>query len=1088
MKKYSKNINPSIIMKNNKKIDYSIDIYCPIDIYGVIVDPFDPPYEGENSTIFIFMPTYNKAAHAAIIIRYMLNQTYTNWILMVMDNGSNKYYYSLLEDCVNKINDKRIILKRSNKHMKFSAIHNLGITEFLKSKCNYFTWIKNKNIIYNNFLETLVKSCKGFCYTSFDISDISDHTKKIKSIQKEYIDKNDLMNNFSGMASFAWSRKTILTVGYYNENLNNGKGFEDYEYILRTFMSGCNIKFVDITTIKYISRTNAMNRMDPTIIKEMTTIINKNFENCTLLKTFLYYSQTPYTEPIQRQHHIMKFYDNSYRKYFICSENLYAYDDLYKLDVVPYNDNTIRNVITSFNNVVIYFTDPKFLPEINKLKAKINGTCIVLYDLVNAPVDEYAAIKQELPSVIHSVDKIMYSHPKMTDFLNLNDPNAICAKKYQYISNGCDYTHFSKAKNKIYPRPTDIPTTNKPILGYYGAFSDCLDIDAIKYYANSGIYHLLMIGGQKNITNRNLRFEHTNITWLDYKSYNDIPIYLSWFDICFIPFKKCELTQYMNPFKYWEYISTNKQIISTNFNTDSFDTGIIKMTDVAEQISEFIDNNRDTYDSYDDFIKYVISLNKNVFVTLPTIPWYCPLYQRPQHIASAFAKIGYISIYITNYFSDKMSKPIEKLTDNLWLVRYDDAILNIEDAYYSFYSTSFGSNYEKFYTQINKNGGYFIYEYIDHINEQICGNKEICDLLVKCKEYAIAGFADLIVPSADILRDEVKHLNHVLVKNGVSVDHYLSKQSEVIELDAPFINFRKKYGCICGYFGAIAPWLDYDILVAIAKYRPDVGFVYIGPDYQDSVKLLPTFDNVIYMGAMNYKLLPYYAHKFDICFIPFSEGDIAKATSPLKLYEYFSLQKPVIASNYMSECIQYKEVLNYSSCEEFSNAIDRAKELMNDEIYKSTLLTLAKENDWVERVKVYADKLEHLNHKINDVELYHNLINYNTYPNNNDCYEFTDKWGVNVCALTFSGNHKYNYDLSTYDFSNHIVAISVFALYDGDLILGIDDKKYTITLHNHIQHYTFALNDSPKSLSLMCTDNVVYISRLFIVYDTESSE
>jgi hypothetical protein len=450
------------------------------------------------------------------------------------------------------------------------------------------------------------------------------------------------------------------------------------------------------------------------------------------------------------------------------------------------------------------------------------------------------------------------------------------------------------------------------------------------------------------------------VTWLDCKPYEEIPIYLSWFDACFIPFKNSDQTRYVNPINYWEYMASNKKILSTNFNYNALDPEVIKMTDVTDKIHKFVNNEYEAYNSYNEFVAYLTKLNKKVFVALPTIPWYCSMHQRPHHMASAFAKIGYVSIYTTNYSSEKLNKPIEKLADNLWLVKYHDDILKIKGAYYSFYSTTFGSDYNYCYTTIHKNGGFFVYEYIDHINEQISPDKNKCDTLLKYKTFALTGFADLIVPSSDALRQDVINTNHVLVKNGVDLDHYVSKKDKAISLGKSFMDFRERYSIVCGYFGAVASWLDYDILNAVAALRPDVGFVYIGPNHQNSVQYLKLLPNVNYMGIMNYKLLPYYAYKFDVCFIPFSKGEIAKTTSPLKLYEYFSLQKPVIASIHMTECVNYKEVLTYSTADEFSTAIDTAAKLINDTSYKSSLLRIAQENNWINRVKVYAEKLSQL--------------------------------------------------------------------------------------------------------------------------------
>ena len=95
-----------------------------------------------------------------------------------------------------------------------------------------------------------------------------------------------------------------------------------------------------------------------------------------------------------------------------------------------------------------------------------------------------------------------------------------------------------------------------------------------------------MIGGIKIIPNYNIRFEHINITWLDHKSYDELPYYLSWFDKCFLPFKNCELTKYVNPCKLWEYMASGKDIIKFNVNIGVDE--IITYNDVCKDLKLFI--------------------------------------------------------------------------------------------------------------------------------------------------------------------------------------------------------------------------------------------------------------------------------------------------------------------------------------------------------------------------------------------------------------------------------------------------------------------------------------------------------------------
>ena len=218
----------------------------------------------------------------------------------------------------------------------------------------------------------------------------------------------------------------------------------------------------------------------------------------------------------------------------------------------------------------------------------------------------------------------------------------------------------------------------------------------------------------------------------------------------------------------------------------------------------------------------------------------------------------------------------------------------------------------------NGKRGVLVYEYIDHIDPQISGDDtENIRRLLALKDFAFGGGADYIVASARKLEAEavmaVGRDKVILVQNGVDTRHYRNPIHQSTPLPENLIFFRKKYSNIVGYFGALAPWLWYEAVSELVEARPDLGFVFIGPDYYGGVEKLPKAENVLYLGTVDYKILPAYARQFDICFIPFAPGEIARTTSPLKLFEYFALEKPVVVTSEMLECVAFKEVFSGDS-------------------------------------------------------------------------------------------------------------------------------------------------------------------------------
>ncbi len=67
-------------------------------------------------------------------------------------------------------------------------------------------------------------------------------------------------------------------------------------------------------------------------------------------------------------------------------------------------------------------------------------------------------------------------------------------------------------------------------------------------------------------------------------------------------------------------------------------------------------------------------------------------------------------------------------------------------------------------------------------------------------------------------------------------------------------------------------------------------------------------------------------------------------TSPLKLFEYFALEKPVIFTSDLLECVAIQEVFNGDSVEALSDALTRALAAKDDPEFKARLAGLADQN------------------------------------------------------------------------------------------------------------------------------------------------
>ena len=378
---------------------------------------------------------------------------------------------------------------------------------------------------------------------------------------------------------------------------------------------------------------------------------------------------------------------------------------------------------------------------------------------------------------------------------------------------------------------------------------------------------------------------------------------------------------------------------------------------IAERDNELslIKNNNSLDLTWEQFEKQVLAFRddfKGIFVQELVIDWNVPLYQRPQHIASAFGRLGYLVIYKTANWGEDNLNGVRQVAHNVWMTSCWDAN-NISNAVHSIYSTAYFHQPDDIPNRAKD--GVIIYEYIDHIDPQISGEGENIEKLLKLQEWAFNGGVDFVVASAKKLHSEAVEKagsdKVILAQNGVDTRHYRNPIHQITTLPENLIAFRNKYQNIVGYFGALAPWLWYETITGLIKRRPDLGFVFIGPDYYGGVESLPIADNVLYLGVVDYKILPAYALQFDVCFIPFAPGEIAKTTSPLKLFEYFALEKPVVVTSEMAECVAFPEVFSGNSVATLSKAIDKAIAIKSDANFKKRLSKLADENDWDKRAK-----------------------------------------------------------------------------------------------------------------------------------------
>jgi glycosyltransferase involved in cell wall biosynthesis len=147
------------------------------------------------------------------------------------------------------------------------------------------------------------------------------------------------------------------------------------------------------------------------------------------------------------------------------------------------------------------------------------------------------------------------------------------------------------------------------------------------------------------------------------------------------------------------------------------------------------------------------------------------------------------------------------------------------------------------------------------------------------------------------------------------------------------------------YVGALwGEWFDWDWVLALARANPRAAVVLLG-DYRGQCRQPPP--NLHFLGLRPQQDLPAYLAHSDVCLVPFKVDRLVEAVSPLKIFEYLAMGRPVVASD-MPEVLGLPGVLVARDEAELLDAARRAQTL---EPREEDLVRFVAENSWKARVR-----------------------------------------------------------------------------------------------------------------------------------------
>lgn len=160
---------------------------------------------------------------------------------------------------------------------------------------------------------------------------------------------------------------------------------------------------------------------------------------------------------------------------------------------------------------------------------------------------------------------------------------------------------------------------------------------------------------------------------------------------------------------------------------------------------------------------------------------------------------------------------------------------------------------------------------------------------------------------------------------------------------------------IVGWFGVVDERVDYDLVREVAKLRPQVNFVFVGPVVKVDPADLPQAENLHWLGGRDYKVLPDYCRAYDVCMMPFALNEATQYINPTKALEYLATGKPVVSTPVSDVVRQYTDtVLIAKTAEDFAACIDRALN-SPDQVMIDRGIERARECSWERTVERMQD-------------------------------------------------------------------------------------------------------------------------------------
>ena len=208
----------------------------------------------------------------------------------------------------------------------------------------------------------------------------------------------------------------------------------------------------------------------------------------------------------------------------------------------------------------------------------------VIYDCM----DELSAIKGAHESLVQRERELF----KLADLVFTGGQSLYEAKRHQHravfaFPSSIDREHFAQARATL-PDPPDQADIPRPRIGFFGVVDERFDIELLDQASRQRPdWHFVIVGPVVKIDPSTLP-QGGNIHYLGGKTYQDLPAYISGWDVATLLFAQNDSTRFISPTKTPEYLAAGKPVVSTPIRDVVCPYGQMGLVRIAQDANEFV--------------------------------------------------------------------------------------------------------------------------------------------------------------------------------------------------------------------------------------------------------------------------------------------------------------------------------------------------------------------------------------------------------------------------------------------------------------------------------------------------------------------